>query len=66
MYIGIIGIDCATQAKKIGLASRFFEDGRTRIEEVTIGSNYIDLVGTIVKWTKQCGSTLIALDASLG
>jgi predicted RNase H-like nuclease len=66
MVIGIIGTDCATQAKNIGLAFGFFEDGKSKIEEVTIGSNDIDLVSTIVEWTKRCESTLIALDAPLG
>lgn len=60
-----IGIDWATQAKNIGLASGFFEDGRTRIDEVTIGSNDTGPGGTILKWTKQCKSILIALEAPL-
>jgi predicted RNase H-like nuclease len=66
MATGIIGIDCATQSKNIGLACGFFEDGKTKIDEVAVGSNYVDLVGTVVEWTKRCESTLIALDAPLG
>jgi hypothetical protein len=66
MITTLIGIDCATQAKNIGLACGSFENGKAQINEVTIGSNDIDLVDTIVEWTKRCEFTLIALDAPLG
>jgi hypothetical protein len=36
----IIGIDCATDAKNVGLALCTFTDGRPRIEEVTIGKTW--------------------------
>jgi predicted RNase H-like nuclease len=62
----LIGIDCATKAKNIGLAYGFFEKEKAQIDEVTICSNDIDLVGTIVEWTKRSEYTLIALDAPLG
>lgn len=66
MAIGIIGIDCATQAKNTGLAHGFFNNEKAQIDEVTISSNEIDLLGTIVEWTKRCKFTSIALDAPLG
>ena len=35
MAITIIGVDCATQDKNVGIAQGYFESGKTRIEEVT-------------------------------
>ena len=66
MAIGIIGIDCATQKKNTGLAFGFFENGKVQIDEVTVGSREIDLVGMVVEWINRFESALIALDAPLG
>ena len=66
MTIGIIGIDCATQPKKIGLASGFYSNGEVCIEEVSVGTNEISIVDTVVKWVALFPKTLITLDAPLG
>jgi hypothetical protein len=42
-----IGIDCATQAKKSGLAHGLFENGKARIENVTTESNGSPLFDTL-------------------
>ena len=66
MATGIIGIDCATQPKNIGLAFGHLENINIQIDQVSIGSNESDMVGTITGWTKRHQTTLIALDAPLG
>ena len=66
MATSIIGIDCATQPKNIGLAFGYLENGDCYIDQVTIGSNEIDMVSTIAIWTQQNQTTLITLDAPLG
>ena len=66
MYISIIGIDCATQSRRVGLARGNFEDGRVCITKVVQPTSYPNMVDTIVKWIKERPSTLIAFDAPLG
>ena len=60
----IIGIDCATDAKKVGLALCIIRDGRPRIEEVTTGETWAGIDDQVAIWTTK--STLLALDAPLG
>ena len=52
--------------KTLGLHLDHFENGNAHINQVTIGSNEIDMVGIIIDWAKQNQTTLIALDAPLG
>lgn len=63
---GIIGVDCATQPRKVGLAFGSYQDGAVRIERVLAGSRVTSLVQTVAEWTKRTPSTLLALDAPLG
>jgi len=60
----IIGIDCATNAKNVGLALCTFTDGRPRIEEVTIGKTWSTIEAQVASWATS--RTLLALDAPLG
>ncbi len=62
----LIGIDCATQPEKVGLA-RAVWDGR-RLAEVKIhpGKPDTDVAGVVVSWLPEDGSCLLALDAPLG
>jgi len=62
----LIGIDCATQAKNIGIALGFFENGKAQIDKVIIGSRNISIVDTIAGWIPISQNTLIAIDAPLG
>lgn len=66
MTTTLIGIDCATQPKNIGLALGFFENGKARIEEVRIGSNKMSIVDSVVDWISFGPTTLLAIDAPLG
>ncbi len=61
----IIGIDAATQPKKIGLARGHLEHGDLIITDVVLGSEVESVVETTASWTGD-SSTLLAIDAPLG
>jgi predicted RNase H-like nuclease len=66
MKITIIGIDCAVQAKNVGLARGFYVDGRTHIDRVMIAGGKISIAEIILDWISASPRTLFALDAPLG
>lgn len=66
MTIRIIGIDCATQAKNVGLARGTFANGKTQIDEVILGSGNTPLIDIIADWTYDNSKVLLAFDAPLG
>ncbi len=66
MITTIVGIDCATLDKKVGLALGYFDEGEAHIEQVTVGSMEASIVETTADWMTRRSSTLIALDAPLG
>lgn len=66
MAITLIGVDCATQPKRVGLARGTYGGGKAKVEEVTIGSTHDSIVDTILDWVAHSPSALIALDAPLG
>ncbi|MGD2157716.1 MAG: DUF429 domain-containing protein [Anaerolineales bacterium] len=66
MKTTIIGIDCAAQARKTGLARGVFEDGAARVAEVVLGSTREALVDTLAAWISLTPNALLALDAPLG
>ena len=59
----LIGIDCAVDRKKVGLARGRLHQGRLTVTEVRLGSNIEPLLA-VSGWIE--GPTLIALDAPLG
>jgi predicted nuclease with RNAse H fold len=60
----IIGIDAATEAKKLGLARGRVEGDRLVVSEVVLGSEVGSVTDTIASWV--AADTLIAIDAPLG
>lgn len=60
----IIGIDAATQPKKIGLARGMLTGDRVVIDHVVRGSEVSSPAGAIASWVR--GPTLLAIDAPLG
>ena len=63
-HIDIIGIDCSTNQRKLGLAKGIFFDGKLKVAEVADKkSNHIQ---TITSWLSDSPRALIALDAPLG
>mgnify|MGYP001826978406 CR=1 FL=1 len=60
----IIGIDVATDARKVGVALCSLDEPRPRLDEVLLGTSWSELDQQVAKWAD--GSTLLALDAPLG
>ena len=62
----LIGIDCATQPNKTGLALGALENGHVRIERCQTGSAKQRLASIVREWIGVGDSVLLALDAPLG
>lgn len=60
----VIGIDCATDAKKVGLARGRWTEGSLHLEEVCALSSWEAIVTAVEAWCSS--ATLLALDAPLG
>jgi len=61
----IIGVDCATDPKNVGLARGLWQNGEIRITDVTNGQLHIP-EEIISKWVSGSKTCLLALDAPLG
>lgn len=64
--ITIIGIDCATQAQKTGLAVGTWDGTAVTLHTVTLGQKKEPLAQTIISWLPANQPTLLAIDAPLG
>lgn len=63
----IVGIDCATDDAKIGLAFAGRRNGRTTIREATICARERSAAGTVAAWIRDSAvPVLLAIDAPLG
>ena len=64
----IVGVDCATDAKRTGLALATVTEGCLTLEAVAVGSPQRDALSMITEWIAATPDirTLIALDAPLG
>lgn len=67
MTITIVGIDCAVNPAKVGLALGTYTSGRTVVDDVLLGSMAARPEDTIAHWLdRRKGAALLALDAPLG
>lgn len=68
METRIIGVDCATKQKKIGLALGEIVDGKVHVNEATLCSENCTALMKLTEWIGHDRSrrTLIAMDAPLG
>ncbi len=62
----VIGIDCATNAKKFGIALADSDEGRCALVAVELGESQELLARKIASWLPSSGPALLALDAPLG
>ncbi len=60
----VIGVDCATQANRTGVAYAEFTDSGTQLTEADLGGP--DLLERLSDWLQRGPRTLLALDAPLG
>ncbi len=66
MIHSIIGIDCATQPEKMGLARAMRAASGYRVTELTVGDRDRHPVEIVLDWIGTEHSALLALDAPLG
>jgi len=66
MATTLIGIDCAVQPQNIGLAWGIFDEGKTSLEQVLLGSQGVSIAEIVAGWLEGFRSALLALDAPLG
>lgn len=66
MAITIIGIDCATDPKKVGLAKAVLTQGRLLVQYAEPGAAKSHITQRIIEWLESDRPALIALDAPLG
>lgn len=64
--ITIIGIDCATQAQKTGLALGIWDGTAVSLQTTTLGTKTQSIAQAITSWLSQNQPTLLAIDAPLG
>ena len=63
----IIGIDCATEGAKTGLALAVLDNGELRIDQATVGDRRRCPRAIVLEWlTDSDDATLLAIDAPLG
>jgi len=64
--VALIGIDCATQPNKVGLALGELDDERVRIKACRTESPKERPEDIVHAWLQVSGTALLALDAPLG
>jgi hypothetical protein len=66
LHTTIIGIDCATQEDKVGIALGAIDEASCRIEDALVCTKVRTLESTVTQWIPRTGRVLLALDAPLG
>lgn len=62
----IIGVDCATDPRKVGLARGAMTGATLRLVECIVGRSAEHLIGSIAEWASGDAPVLLAMDAPLG
>lgn len=62
----IVGIDCATDPRSVGLALGVLDAGQLHISQTELGSSSPEIATRIAEWLSPITPALIALDAPLG
>jgi hypothetical protein len=62
----IIGIDCATQPEKTGLALALWDGGEVVLREIACGSRHELPAAIVARWLQGAERAVLALDAPLG
>ena len=64
--VTLIGIDCATQPKKTGLALGVWDGTAVSVQKAIVGQNKQSIAETIHSWLPTSAPVLLAIDAPLG
>lgn len=62
----LLGIDCAVDPRKTGLALAEIDDGVVKVSRLAVGSRLRLPAAIILDWLEGCDEVLIAMDAPLG
>ena len=62
----VIGLDCATDDSKIGVALGEYEAGHIRVLHIELCSRARPAVSVISEWLDETQAALLAIDAPLG
>jgi predicted RNase H-like nuclease len=62
----IIGVDCATDPRRVGLACAEVSGARPKLKVAEVGSKELSLADRIASWFGADSRTLLAMDAPLG
>jgi hypothetical protein len=63
----IVGIDCATDPSKVGVAlGEVTDSGRPKLWEAAVANRGDSIAEIVSRWTRAIGGVLLALDAPLG
>ena len=62
----IIGVDCATDPKRTGIARALYQDGVMHLQAALAGRDANYLVDTLAGWMEDAERVLLCLDAPLG
>lgn len=66
MPLSIIGIDCATQANKVGLAHGYLSDGKLTVNKLVKPAKNQSVAEIVSSWIIPGATQLLAIDAPLG
>ncbi len=66
MDITLIGIDCAVNPRKVGLALAVSSGSKTHLLRAEVGTHNSPVAQAVASWIPADGSVLLALDAPLG
>ncbi|NCB74153.1 MAG: DUF429 domain-containing protein [Clostridia bacterium] len=64
--VKVIGMDCATDAKKVGLAMGTYRDHGITLLETKLGSDGNSIAEIIMNWIHEGDKVVFAIDAPLG
>jgi predicted RNase H-like nuclease len=64
--VHLVGVDCATDPSRMGLARGVYTSGRTKVTKVKLGSRVRSVAAELRPWIDDLERTLLAIDAPLG
>lgn len=65
-FVKVIGMDCATDAKKVGLAMGTYSNNGIALIDTKFGSDGISIAEIIKSWIQEDEKVIFAIDAPLG
>lgn len=64
--IRVIGIDCATEHAKVGIAADMYSDRAFTVTDVALCSKDRDAASIAAEWLLDCKAAVVGIDAPLG